>query len=52
MSRKVPNDYNTVIRTKNPDERDALISELYNSGKEYFYTDRDKEGYYVVAYNK
>lgn len=52
MARKTVNDYNTVVRTKNVEERDTLITELYHSGVEYFYTDKDKEGFYTVAYNK
>lgn len=51
MKENIDKKYNTVIRTKDSDERDNLIVKLYNEGKKYYYTDKQKDGNYVIAYN-
>lgn len=52
MSRITEKDYATVVRLTNIDERNQLIAKLYNEGKEYFFTDKKKDGTYVVAYDR
>lgn len=51
MSRKTEEDYSTVIKTSNVEERNDLIEKLYHEGREYFYTDKKNDGTYIVAYN-
>lgn len=44
--------FNTVVRTADVDERDNLIVKLYNEGKKYYYTDKQSDGNYIIAYDE
>lgn len=38
------------IKTNNIDERNALLTILYNRGIKYSYKQADKEGFYLIEY--
>lgn len=45
-------DFDTIEKFSNPDDMNRLIHKLYNENKVYFYTRKQPDGFYIVAYNK
>lgn len=42
--------YSNIKTFTNVDDRNAFITKLYTEGRKYFYTDKNKQGIYTVAY--
>lgn len=52
MEKRTLNDYSKVFTTGSVDERNQLIERLYLEGKDYFYTDKQSDGFYKVGWNE